>query len=511
MPDTTVRVEYIGAVQNFSEVTITGNQQVWRIGSSASVETGRASQLVASGKFRSLANDPAMLPSTQSKIGVTSSDGGIGNVPAADGYAQIAAFSKATTPRQGPLIAPRSTLSKSLQTIWRRNATNLDIVSRAGGDLWLRTLLNQYFTSSSSVGLNSEFWRFVRLVKLDGAIVVPSMTPSAAGSYTTADRIIHPHTDNGGMTAASGIIHGSTAVNAVISWAWTVPASGIVSVALFNSPSTAQQYEVTCGGVTVTGTLTSSPTNGILPKVVTLYDCTPGAGTVSVKKTNSGSSLYTAGPCYDLSTGVKPPSDGSMIYWFGTDARYIDHPGSNELAFKIGSTFSGSYHGGHYGRHDFVLDGAIVDVTSGGPIYSSETIDVRHEGRIGLMGITAVTALRSDGHTFDAKITADALAITETNLLMVCARPEMSNINGEPIPADSVYHDLSATRQYLDVYSTGRGKALTTWLERIKLNGVDARDKIVTQGVNNGSYSKAYLSTGAVTVNSLEWSAVWNY
>ena len=37
MPDTTVRVEYIGAVQNFSEVTITGNQQVWRIGSSAFV------------------------------------------------------------------------------------------------------------------------------------------------------------------------------------------------------------------------------------------------------------------------------------------------------------------------------------------------------------------------------------------------------------------------------------------------------------------------------------------
>lgn len=463
------------------------------------------------GTIAVLAGDNVLVDSGVVPVTATPSDGVVGNVLGADGYVQIAAFGKSTTPRQGPLIAPRSTLSKSLQTIWRRNATNLDIVSRSGGDLWLRTLLNQYFTSSSSVGLNSEFWRFVRLVKLEGAIVVPTMTPSAVGSYTTADRIIHPHTDNGGMTASSGIIHGSTALNAVISWDWTVPASGIVSVALFNSPSTAQQYEVTCGGVTVTGTLTASTTNGILPKVITLYGCTPGAGTVSVKKTNSGSSLYTAGPCYDLSTGVQPPSDGSMIYWFGTDARYIDHPGANDLAFKIGSTFSGSYHGGHYGRHDFVLDGAIVDVTTGGPIYSAETINVRHEGRIGLMGVTAVTALRSDGHTFDAKITADALAITETNLLMVSARPDMNNINGELIPADSVYRDLSATRHYLDVYSTGRGKALTTWLERIKLNGVDARDKIVTQGVNTGSYSKAYLSTGAVTVNSLEWSAVWNY
>lgn len=77
MPDTTVRVEYIGAVQNFSEVTITGNQQVWRIGSSAFVETGRASQLVASGKFRSLANDPAMLPANQAKVGAIPSGSGV--------------------------------------------------------------------------------------------------------------------------------------------------------------------------------------------------------------------------------------------------------------------------------------------------------------------------------------------------------------------------------------------------------------------------------------------------
>jgi len=59
-------------------VTITGNQQVWRIGSSAFVETGRASQLVASGKFRYLANDPAMLPANQAKVGAIPSDEGVG-------------------------------------------------------------------------------------------------------------------------------------------------------------------------------------------------------------------------------------------------------------------------------------------------------------------------------------------------------------------------------------------------------------------------------------------------
>ncbi len=77
MPDTTVRVEYIGAVQNFSEVTLTGNQQVWRIGTSAHVEPSRAAQLVASGKFRSLANDPAMLPANQAKVGAIPSDEGV--------------------------------------------------------------------------------------------------------------------------------------------------------------------------------------------------------------------------------------------------------------------------------------------------------------------------------------------------------------------------------------------------------------------------------------------------
>jgi len=85
MPDTTVRVEYIGAVQNFSEVTITGNQQVWRIGSSAFVETGRASQLVASGKFRSLANDPAMLPANQAKVGASPSAQGVDLLDPRDG------------------------------------------------------------------------------------------------------------------------------------------------------------------------------------------------------------------------------------------------------------------------------------------------------------------------------------------------------------------------------------------------------------------------------------------
>ncbi len=449
----------------------------------------------------------------QMVLTATPSSGGVGNLNY-DGYAAFAGIEKRTTPRDGPLIVPRSALTRGVQTLWRRSSTLLDVVSKADGDLWLRTLIYNYFTSSSSAGVASEFWRWNRLVHLDGAVAVPTATPSAVGSYTTADRIVHPHTDNGGQTVASGVIYGSTANNAAISWAVTVPASGIVRAILFNSPSTAQAYEITCGGVTVTGTLTSSPTNGILPQIVTLYGCTPGAGTLTITKKNTGSSLYTAGLCYDLAAGDVAPADSSLIYWFGTNDRYIDHPGANELAIKIDSTFYGSYHGGHYGSNQFVLDGTTVDVLSGGPCYTArESISVRHQGRIGEIGINAETTLFSDGHTFSAALSATALAVAETYLVMICGRPDLSNINGFAVPADSTYRNADQHRLYLDQYAERRTKALTGWMEKIRINGQDGSAAVVTQSINTGSagYAKGYLSTGAITLDTLDWSAVWTY
>lgn len=439
--------------------------------------------------------------------------GGIGNLRY-DDYASFAGIENRTTPRDGPLLVPRSALTRGVQTLWRRSPTLLDVVSRAGADLWLRTLIYNYFTSSSSAGVASEFWRWNRLVKLDGAVAVPTATPSSVGSYTTADRVVHPHTDNGGQTVASGVIYGSTANNAAISWAVTVPASGIMRAILFNSPSTAQAFEVTCGGVTVSGMLASSPTNGVLPKVVTLYGCTPGASTLTITKKNSGSSLYTAGLCYDLSAGDIAPANASLIYWFGTNARYVDHPGANELAIKIGSTFWGSYHGGHYGTDTFALDGVPVNVLSGGPCYTArESIAVRHQGRIGSIGINATTTLFADGHVFDASLRADDLSVAATHLVMICGRPDMSFINGVGIPADSTYRDADRSRPYLDQYSEGRAKAVSGWMDRVTINGSDGAAALILQSVNTGpsGYVKGYLSTGAITLGAMDWSAVWTY
>lgn len=57
MPDTTIRVAYSGATDRYSELAITGNQQVWVKGQTAYVEPARAALLVASGQFSYPADD----------------------------------------------------------------------------------------------------------------------------------------------------------------------------------------------------------------------------------------------------------------------------------------------------------------------------------------------------------------------------------------------------------------------------------------------------------------------
>ena len=439
--------------------------------------------------------------------------GGIGNLRY-DDYAVFAGIEKSTTPRDGPLIVPQSALTRGVQTLFRRSSTDIDIISAAGNDIWLRTLQYNQFTTNGSAGGASEFWRFTRLVRLLGCVAVPTATPSAAGSYTTAERFISPHPTFGGQIVPSGVIYGSSTLNGAISWSVTVPASGIVRALLLNSSSTSQQYDVTCGGVTASGTLTSSPDAGLLPHVITLTGCAPGASTLTVTKKNSGSLLYTAGLCYDLSAGETAPSDSQVVYWSAADQRYIDHIGANELALKIGGTMYGSYHGGHYGTNTFAIDGDAVDVLTGGPCYTAfQSIAVRHIGRIHTMSISSDTLLFSDGHQFSAKLRGNSVAVQEGHYLMMCARPEMSNINGETFPADSQYYRNATSRGYLDQYSDSRTKAITARLENFRLNGADARSQLFSQAVNTGAagYFKGYVTGGEMTVNSLDWSVLWTY
>lgn len=442
---------------------------------------------------------------------VIPSSGGVGNLMWADGYMSSAIQRGVNSPRKGPVAVQRSALTRSLQTIWRAGASQLDIVSRTQSDMWLRTLKKDLFTTTASAGVASQFWRLVRLIALSGAAVVPTATPSAQGAYTTAARNMHPDTGSGGQTVASGIIFGSSNLNDAISWAVTVPPSGVVQALLFNSSGAANKYSVSCGGQTKTGTLAQSTTTGLLPQVVTLYGCTPGAQTLTVTKTSASGSLYTAGLCVEPGVAA-PASASSLIYWFDASSRYIDGDGANELAMNIGGTFYGSYHGGHYGSTAFKLDGAATDLTSGGPVFSAYELAVEHEGRIGSISILARTALAADGHTFDARLSADALAMTEAHVMMAGCRPDMDGLNGEAIIHDSAYRTLSRSSPYIDIYSSERAKAITAVIESISVNG-GAATGLYSQSVGTGvsGYSKGYVSLPIASLSSLDMRTSWTY
>lgn len=420
------------------------------------------------------------------------------------------ANTKSSTPKDGPIFYPRSALTRSLQTIWRAASTQLDIFSRSGGDFWLRSLKKDLFTATASAGVSSQFWRFVKLIALSGAVSVPTATPSAAGAFTTAVRNMHPDTGSGGQAVASGIVYGSSTLNDVITWSVTVPASGIVQCLLLASSGAANNYTVSCGGQSKSGTLTQSATAGLLPQVITLYGCTAGAQTLSVTKTSASGTLYTTGLCSEVGL-TAPVAASSMIYWFDAASRYIDGDGSNDIALNIGGTFYGSYHGGHYGATTFKLDGAVVDVTTGGPVFSASEISVEHEGRIGSIGISSQTLIVADGHAFDARLRADALAMTEAHVLMAGCRGDMTLINAESVAPDSTYHPL-ANRAYVDAAIVGRSKALTACLESISVNGAEPVG-MYSQAINTGvaGYCKGYVTIPIAALSSLDLRCVWTY
>ena len=446
---------------------------------------------------------------------VTSPGGGVGNL-VYDDYASYIAFDKQTTPRNGPQIVPENQLTTGKQVIARRSSTVLDIISRAGVDLWLRTIKTGVFTATGSAGVKSEFWRLTGLTKLRGCIAVPDVTPSSAGSFATESAIMMPAGANGGISVASGVIYKATATNAAISWAVTVPPSGVVRAAVYASSSaTVQTYSVTCGDVTVTGSVAPATLGVcIAPTVVTLYGCTPGASTLTVVKNGTGGSFYTSGPCFDLSAGESPPAGSTLIYWSELEDKYIDHNGANDLAFKIGGTFYGSYHGGHGGVDTFVLDGVVTDVLAGAAFYEASKIDVLHSGGFGGLGMESKTTFYAGGHVFDADVTCNGVVLDEGNYLMSCCKPALNVVNGKVFPNDSATYTQDVARPYIDQANDGRTLALTAHLERFDVNGVNASDTLVSRVVNSpaASYIKGYVSTvSALLVNSISWRAVWNY
>jgi len=422
---------------------------------------------------------------------------------------------KYDTPQQGALLVPRSALSIAPQTIWRVSSTELNVFSNVGNNIWLRGLKTGVFTSSGSVGVASQFWRLLKLIKLQGAVAIPTAneTPLSAGSFTAAARSIYPGSVDSGQTTGAGVVFGSSTQNDVITWTVTVPTSGVIKVLLFNSPSTAQNYTVSCGGQSKSGTLIQSTVaSTILPQIITLSGCTTGSQTLSVTKTNTGSTLYTAGQCIDVTVNANSTvAASSIIYWFDPANKYVDGPGSNEIALNIGGTFAGSYHGGHYGSTVFKLDGIVTDLLSNGPVFTGNIIDIVQDGTITSVTIGAITRLYSDGHTFDIGLRDSALTMTEIKVLLMGCVADMTYLNGLLETADSLYHTVTRTT-YLDKYNASRTKAMTGYIESLKVNGSDPNN-LFTEYVNTGvgGYSKGYCTIPITSLTSLDMRTVWTY
>lgn len=406
--------------------------------------------------------------------------------------------------------ASRVGRERGLMHLWRASSTNIDVFSRAGGRLWMRGLEFNLFTATASAGVASQMWRVTEVIRLLGAVIVPTATPSAQGTYTTAARIIHPATADGGMTAASGVVWGSINLNDAISWAVTVPASGIVQCLLLQSSGSANSYSVSCGGQTATGTLTQSTSSGLLPRVVTLIGCTPGAQTLTVTKTSAAGILYTAGLCFSACDRGDAPTAASAIYWHDAADRLIDGDGANDVAVNVGGTFFGSYHGGQYGSNVWRLDGAVVDVLSGDAVRSCYDLTVRHDGRIGAMATQIDQAIYADGHVVAGSLLGNALATTDVHVAMAGCRPDMSQVNRVEVPQTSVYTVLP-TATDITVANASGTKAVRMTMDHCRVDGV-ARDTI-TQAIHTGSagYCKAYATLVGTVLGRLEWQATHSY
>lgn len=431
-----------------------------------------------------------------------------------DGVLRTAVI-KYDTPRQGALKVPRSTLSSAMQTVWRVSSAELNVFSSVGGDVWLRGFKTGVFTSSGSIGVASQFWRLLKLIRLLGAVSVPTAngTPLSAGSFTAAARDLYPGPSNSGQTTGAGVVFGSSTQNDAITWNVTVPASGVIKALLFNSSGAAQTYTVACGGKTKSGTLAQATiASTMLPQVITLTGCTTGAQVLSVTKTGPSGLLYTAGRCVDVSVNANSSAaDSSIVYWFDPAEIYINGNGANDLALNIGGTFAGSYHGGHYGTTVFKLDGVVTDLLSNGPVFTGGVIELVQDGAISSITLGAITALYANGHTFDAALRADALAMTEMKVLMAGCAPDMNYLNGELGIADSTLRTITRNT-YVDKHNASRTKAMTGYIESLKVNGADPT-ALFTEYVDTGvgGYSKGYCTMPITSLTSVDLRTVWTY
>lgn len=263
----------------------------------------------------------------------------------------------------------------SRKLVYRYGPDDLRIITRTPrGKLLQWTMRKNVFDdSASSMGVQSEWWRLLRLTEMINAYIYRTGTPDAeTGTWTTGQTSMYPGTDSSerySVQSRRSTVQGSTATYNV-----TVPASGRVGVVVGVTASSPTLVTVACGAVSAGFDYRAGndgATGTAKCQVLWLAGCTPGAGSVVVTLTtrDSGQTLYLFGPLVaDLSIGLPSsiPSSSALVGTFNLSDVLVGAAsnGASDIAIHDNDAdkWIGSYHGGHKSSADIFNNDAALDV-----------------------------------------------------------------------------------------------------------------------------------------------------
>jgi len=293
----------------------------------------------------------------------------------------------------GEAPAARDTSRKLL---YRQGADDLRVITRtARGKLLQWTMRKGVFDDgATSLGVQSDWWRLLRLTELINAYVFRTGAPDAeTGTWTTGSTSMYPGADSSEryqVQSRRSTVQGSSATYNI-----TVPSSGRVGVVVGVTASTPTAVTVTCGAVSQTWDYREAndgQTGTARCKVLWLTGCTPGAGSVVVTLTTreSGQTMYLFGPIIaDLSQALPAtiPASSALVATFNLSDVLVGTAsnGGSDIAIHDSDAdkWMGSYHGGHKSSAEFLDGSAAIDVSTTGALVVAVEPRIIQQGDLG--------------------------------------------------------------------------------------------------------------------------------
>jgi hypothetical protein len=410
MPKT---IRFTGSERGWDELSVTGKPSVWQPGQQEERSDSEAALLIATGLFSQV------FTGSLTELGAEVSE-------------------------LGGLRAVRSDLSRKL--IHRFGTDDLRVLTTTDtGKVLQYTFRRGVFDpSDSSVGVESSWWRLLRLTEMSGAYLFRTGAPDAStGAWTTGQTSMYPGTDASEryqVQSRRSIVQGSTKTYNI-----TVPASGRVGVVFAVTASSPTAVTLTCGAVSQVFDMREAndgPTGTAKVKLLELTGCTPGAGSVVITLTTreSGQTLYVFGPLIaDLSRGLPAtiPASTALVCTFNLTDQIVGvtSNGSSDIAIKDLSVnrWAGSWHGGHRSSAEF-LDGATaIDVSTTGAFVVAAQPRIVQDSDVaaGKLAFTSEHSWAAPGELVLRGRMRGSISADRAYIMMCTTRADWTIVNGE--------------------------------------------------------------------------------